>query len=322
MVTIKKKLEKQGYRLIGKHCAVKICRWTKKSLIDEGDCYKSKFYGIKSYGCCQMSPWIECQNKCVHCWRPIEFNFKIKDIINNPKMIIKQSIEQQRKLLTGFKGNKKINMKKFKEAQNPQQFAISLIGEPTLYPKLSELIYELRKQNKTSFLVTNGLNPNLLNKLNKEENLPTQLYISLNSPNEESYNKWHRSKIKNPWKKFNKSLELMKKLKTRRVIRMTLVKGPNNNMKSEYIDDYIKLIKKASPDFIEIKGFVSVGFARNRKGMGYDSMPNYEEIKDFAKKIVKKLKKEKYKILDKHEFSKVVLIGKNKKEMRIRNNKV
>jgi len=52
----------------------------------------------------------------------------------------------QRKLLSGFKGNEKINMEKWKEAQNPDQFAISLIGEPTLYPKLAELILELRKQ--------------------------------------------------------------------------------------------------------------------------------------------------------------------------------
>jgi len=322
MVTINKRLEKQGYRFVGKHGAVKICRWTKKSLIDEGDCYKNKFYGIKSYACCQMSPWIECHNKCVHCWRPVEFNFKIQGVINNPKKIIKESIEQQKNLLNGFKGNKKINMKKFKEAQNPQQFAISLTGEPTLYPKLGELISELRKQNKTSFLVTNGLNPNVLNKLNKEGNLPTQLYISLNSPNEKLYNKWHKSKIKNAWKKFNKSLGLMKKLKTRKVIRMTLVKGPYNNMQSKFVKEYVALIKKANPNFIEVKGFMSVGFARNRKGMGYDSMPNYEEIKDFAKKIVKELKKEKYKILDSHKFSRVVLIGKDKKIMKIKEGEI
>ena len=48
---IKKIMEKQGYRFIGKHSAVKICRWTRKSLIDERECYKSKFYGIKSWEC-------------------------------------------------------------------------------------------------------------------------------------------------------------------------------------------------------------------------------------------------------------------------------
>jgi len=55
---IKEKLTRQHYALIGKHSAVQICRWTKKSLRNEGVCYKEKFYGIKSHRCCQMSPYI------------------------------------------------------------------------------------------------------------------------------------------------------------------------------------------------------------------------------------------------------------------------
>jgi len=50
-------------------------------------------------------------------------------------------------------------MKKWEEAQEPTQFAISLSGEPTLYEKVGELIEELRRRGKTSFLVTNGLYP-------------------------------------------------------------------------------------------------------------------------------------------------------------------
>ena len=113
MENIKKKLEKQGHRFSGEHCAVKICRWTRKSLIDNGECYKEQFYGIKSHLCCQMSPWLECQNKCLHCWRPIEFDFKVKGKINSPQQIIKDCIEQQQKLLSGFKGNKKIHITGF-----------------------------------------------------------------------------------------------------------------------------------------------------------------------------------------------------------------
>ena len=317
MENIKKKLEKQGHRFSGEHCTVKICRWTRKSLIDDGECYKSKFYGIDSWGCCQMSPWLECQNKCLHCWRPIEFDFKVKGQINNPKQIIKDCIEQQQKLLSGFKGNKKINMNKFREAQEPMQFAISLTGEPTLYPKIGKLIKELRKQEKTSFLVTNGLCPEVLEKLNKNNQLPTQLYLSLNASNKKLYEKFTRSSLKNAWKKFNETLELFPKLKTRKVIRMTLVR--DLNMKDKYVEEYVKLIKKALPDFIEIKGYMSVGFARQR--LGYDKMPSHEEIKDFAKKIVKKLGKG-YKILDEHVFSRVVLIGRDKGMMKIREGEI
>jgi len=316
---LKESLKKQHYGLVGGHSAVQICRWTKKDLLDEGECYKAKFYGISSLGCCQMSPSaVFCQNKCVHCWRAIELTDgdSMKNMkIDNPEEIINECIRAQRKLLTGFKGNKKINMKKFERAQEPMQFAISLTGEPTLYPKLGELIGLLRLKGKTSFVVTNGLQTSVLKKLSKDGNLPTQLYISLNSPNEKLFDKWHRSSVKDSWEKFNESLKLFKDLKCRRVIRMTLVR--DLNMSSEMIEDYVKLIRKTNCDFVEVKGFMSVGFARNRRGMGYDVMPNFKEIKDYAEEIVIGLKKEGYKILDEHEHSRVVLIGKDRKRMKI-----
>jgi len=79
---VKKVLEKQHYEIAGKHSAVQICRWTKKSLRGEGNCWKEKFYGIKSHQCCQFSPSVMwCENKCLHCWRAIEMNLgdKLKD---------------------------------------------------------------------------------------------------------------------------------------------------------------------------------------------------------------------------------------------------
>ncbi len=306
-------MKNQGYRFKD-NSAVKICRWCKKSLVDEGGCYKQKFYGIKSHLCCQMSPNLSCQNKCLHCWRAIELNFNVKKN-SEPKEIIKNCIEQQRKLLSGFKGNKKINLEKLKQAQEPMHFAISLIGEPTLYLKLGEFIKELKNQGKTSFLVTNGLVPEALEKLEKQNALPTQLYISLNYSNEEMFRKITKNQDKGAWKKFNQSLEVMKALKnkTRRVLRMTLVK--DLNMNDEMIKEYAELIKKANSDFVEVKGFVSVGFARQR--LGYDKMPTYKEIQKFAEKLAKLLN---LKILDKHEFSRVVLIGKDEKKIGIKIN--
>ena len=84
----KKILKKQKYFLVGEHSAVQLCGWTKKSLLNQGGCYKEKFYGIKSHECCQMSPWMKCQNKCLHCWRPIELDMKIGGKIENPKELV------------------------------------------------------------------------------------------------------------------------------------------------------------------------------------------------------------------------------------------
>ena len=316
MKDIKITLEKQGHRFIGDHGSVKICNWTRKSLVDEGCCYKEKFYGIKSHQCCQMSPWLGCENKCLHCWRPIEVNFgeNVSENIKEPEEIIDEAVSFQRKLLMGFKGNGKVNLEKFKEAQEPMQFAISLIGEALNYPKIGKFIKALGDRGKTSFLVSNGLHPDVLSDLGEKDCLPTQVYVSMNAPNEKMFNEWNKSSVRDAWKKYNKSLDVLKDLKskTRTVLRMTLVK--DKNMLFEHVKGYVNLIKRAKPDFVEVKGFVSVGFSRQR--LGYDMMPTHEDIKEFGDKLIEGL--ECYDVLDEHSSSKVILIGDNNKDKEIK----
>lgn len=321
---IKKILNKQHYEIVEKHSAVQICRWTKKSLRNEGVCYKEQFYGIKAHLCCQMTPSLWCPNKCLHCWRAIEFTTgeKIPGKINSPSEIIDECIKAQRKLLTGFKIDKKskkkqlskADQKKYEEAQEPMQFAISLSGEPTIYPLIGDLIEGLRKRGKTSFLVTNGLYPEKIKEIAEKNQLPTQLYVSVNTSNKKLYEKFHRSCKKDAWEKLNETLELMKSLRCRTVFRMNLVK--DLNMNDEHVKEYAELIKKSKPMFVEIKGFMSVGFARKR--LDYDRMPTHEEMREFSEKLVEELKKEGYKILDEKIESRVLVLGKDKKELKIK----
>jgi len=343
---IKKLLKKQHYEVAGKHSAVQICRWTKKSLREEGVCYKEQFYGIKSHLCCQMTPAVMwCPNKCVHCWRAIEHTLGDELIgdVDSPSEIIDKCIEAQRKLLMGFKIDKdskkkqlsRANQKKWKEAQEPTQFAISLSGEPTVYEKLGDLIEELHRRGKTSFLVTNGLYPEKLKELKEKNQLPTQLYVSVNTSNKKLYGKFHRSSKKDAWEKLNETLELLPDLapnqvgleegvphkskvegRCRTVFRMNLVK--DLNMKDEHIKEYAEMIKKSQPMFVELKGFMSVGFARER--LGYDRMPTHDEMKKFSKKLVEELNKidVDMKILDEKIESRVLVLGKNKKDLKIK----
>lgn len=51
---LRKNLTKQGYKLIGTHSGVKLCRWTKAMLRGRGGCYKHTFYGIESYNCMEV----------------------------------------------------------------------------------------------------------------------------------------------------------------------------------------------------------------------------------------------------------------------------
>ncbi len=323
---IRQLLMRQHYFTVGKHSAVQICRWTKKSLRNEGVCYKEKFYGIKSHRCCQMTPSVMwCDNKCLHCWRAIEHTLGTKiPESDSPKEIIDGCIEAQRKLLQGFKKIprsrkkqlSKVNMKKWEEAQEPMQFAISLSGEPTLYDRIGELIKELHLRGKTSFLVTNGVHPEKIKELKEKNQLPTQLYVSVNSSNKKDYIKFHCSCKKNSWERLNKTLEILPSLKCRKVFRINLIKNLNMSLKN--IKEFSNLIKKAQPNFIELKGFMSVGFARER--LGYDRMPWHKDVLEFAQELEKELNSfdKKYKILDEHERSCAVVLGMDKKELKIR----
>ena len=66
---LRKSLTKQGYKLVGSHSGVKICRWTKAMLRGRGGCYKHTFYGIESHRYMETTPSLACANKCVFCWR-------------------------------------------------------------------------------------------------------------------------------------------------------------------------------------------------------------------------------------------------------------
>ena len=288
-------LERQQYRLAGSHSAVKICNWTKNSLLDQGSCYKQKFYGIMSHRCLQMTPWLDCQNRCLYCWRAVEHVLLKNPSIDEPGEIIDSCIGSQRKLLSGFKGNDLVNMAKWREAQRPNQAAISLAGEPILYPKISALIDAFKKRRFTTFLVTNGQSPEGLQNLTE----PTNLYISLDAPNRKTYKDTDRPTMPDFWERLNLSLEFMRSFSCRKVIRMTLVKDLNMHDTA----GYAKLIERASPDFIEVKGYMWLGFSRKR--LKKANMPSHKEVKEFADKISALAG---YKFKDEQEESRVVLL--------------
>lgn len=299
----KKLYYKQGYRIVGKHqhSAVKICRWTRESLRHNRVCFKQKWYGIESHRCLQCTPALFwCTHRCEFCWRSVSATLGSdmqNSKIDEPSEIIDGFINAQKLLLTGFKGNFKVEKKKWEEAQNPTNMAISLAGEPTLYEKLSDLIEEAHNRGMTTFLVTNGTRPDRLKGLEEE---PTQLYISLCAPDKETYQKIHNPLIAGGWDKLNESLGLMNSFDCKTVIRLTLVKGIN--MKN--LEEYAKLILKAEADFIEPKGYMWVGESQKRLPM--DAMPFHEDIVDFAKKLSELTG---YEIKDEFKPSRVVLLG-------------
>lgn len=297
----KRDLEKKGYRFAGKHrhAAAKVCHWTRKSLVDEGVCYKERFYGIESHRCLQMSPSIPfCHHKCMFCWRDVSITkTEWVEEYDEPKEIIEDCIESQRNLLCGFFGNPNVNMKKIKEAQNPRNAAISLAGEPMLYPEIGGLLEEFKRRDFTTFLVTNGMTPSKLEALETE---PTQLYVSLDAPNENYYKDLCKPQIDNGWKLLNQSLDILSSFDCRTVLRTTCVKG-YNMIKPE---GYAELIRRSDPDFVEIKAYMYVG--NSRKRLELDNMPLSSEVKEFAESVAKLCGRE---VVDEAHESRVVLLS-------------
>ncbi len=292
-------LEKQKYKIVGNHSAVKLCTWTKKSIKNQGVCYKEKFYGIKCHRCLQMTPAVAwCPNKCIFCWRATDRTVgpEIKDKPDTPEDILEGSIAAQRNLLTGLKGFEGTDMKKWKEAQDPNQIAISLTGEPTAYPLISDLIDLCNRKKMTTFLVTNGQFPERLKNIAK----PYQLYLSLDAPTKEMYRKIDMPMFKDFWERFTKTVDIMSSIDSRKTVRLTLIKGLNMS----HIKDYAKMIEKINPDFVEVKAYMNVGFSKYRLSM--DNMPLHEEVKEFSEKLEKELS---YKIKDESSPSRVVLLS-------------
>lgn len=292
-------LERQGYKIIGSHSAVKACHWLKEKLVRNRSCYKSKFYGIETHRCLQMTPSVAwCHHRCIFCWRPIEHTIgtEMDSGVDDPGFIIDEAIKKQRLILSGYGGNENVDRKLYEEAMHPRHVAISLAGEPTLYPRLNELIEELHKRDFTTFLVTNGMNPRAM------ENIlpPTQLYISVEGYDENLYKKMDNPQVKNGWKLLNESLGLLNTIDTKTVIRLTLVRDFNLDKPEKFVP----LIEKASPDYIEAKGYVHVGYSRRR--LKREHMPTFDEVQGFSRRLADATN---YNIINYSEASKVCLLA-------------
>jgi tRNA wybutosine-synthesizing protein 1 len=208
------------------------------------------------------------------------------------------------KLISGFKGNPRVTEEKWKEASNPKHIAISLTGEPTLYTRLGEFIKLAHKRGMSTFLVTNGTLPMVLEKLNP---LPTQLYVTTAGPDKKTFNELLNPAMGNAWENFQKTLELMPSLDTRKVIRHTLVKDF-----MPFIDEYAKMDSIAQPDFIESKGYVHVGQSIAR--LSIDNMPSHNDIMDFTVKLGEKVG---YEVTAERRESRVSLLAKDPSKSKI-----
>ena len=289
-------LKKQGYHILGSHSAIKPCMWLNRSIKAKGSCYKAQFYGISSHRCMQMTPSIACNQRCLHCWRPVEEPCSI-DAWDRPELIVEQALAEQLRFVSGYGGTESADKAIWKEAFKPKHAAISLVGEPTLYPYLHELIELFKNRDMSTFIVSNGTRPEVLEKIS-----PSQLYMSLDAPDHETYMA-ACNPVEDLWENVEESLEVLgSRPEQRRALRLTLVKGLN--MKDPA--GYGRQISKAKPDYVEVKAYMHLGYSRYR--LSREAMPRHEEVMQFAKDVADTCG---YKVAKDVELSRVVLLSKN-----------
>ncbi|XP_016378008.1 S-adenosyl-L-methionine-dependent tRNA 4-demethylwyosine synthase-like [Sinocyclocheilus rhinocerous] len=296
-------LTKQGYKLIGSHSGVKLCRWTKSMLRGRGGCYKHTFYGIESHRCMETTPSLACANKCVFCWRhntnPVGTEWRWK--MDPAEKIIQEAVENHRNMIRQFRGVPGVRPERFEEGLTVKHCALSLVGEPIMYPEIHSFLRLLHQQNISSFLVTNAQFPEEIRSL-----VPvTQLYVSVDASTKDSLKKIDRPLFKDFWQRFLDSLRALGEKQQRTVYRLTLVKAWNVDELKAYAD----LIALGQPDFIEVKGVTYCGES-SASSLTMANVPWHEEVVYFVQQLANLLPD--YEIACEHEHSNCLLLAHHK----------
>ncbi|MBI4360250.1 4-demethylwyosine synthase TYW1 [Candidatus Micrarchaeota archaeon] len=315
-LTLEQKRERSPYYYIGpsKHAAVQTCLWTKKALTGEGFCYKMTFYGIQSHRCIQWSPCpVHCNFACRFCWRDTSIHSpQWEGPVDDAETLVQASIDGFNHLLNGYPGNPKTVPKRMEQSLDPIHTAISLDGEPTLYPELPALIRAFHKRKITTFLVTNGSNPKMLRLLAQEQSLPTQVYVSLSAWDEASFQSIQKPLQTGLWDNYLESLDVMREMDhDRRVLRMTLAKGLN--ITPESITGFSEIVGRSGAEYVEVKSYTPVGKSRLRLGPNF--APCHQDMQAVAKDLAEKTG---YLYTAEHEPSQVVLLCRDESAKRNR----
>ena len=288
-------LNKQGYLFFSptSSAALKPCLWCKRALTGGEMCYKHQFYGIDSHRCVQMTPTLKCNQRCLFCWRSFEHE-AVETEECPPKMILAGVHRLQKKALAGYNAvlDNTVTDERWQEALEPRHVAISLSGEPTHYSRLPELIDLFNANGYTTFVVSNGTNPDMIARCR-----PFQQYVSLDAPDGEIYEKTCRpmGDAEEFWERIRESLGHLRE--KRSAIRITLVAGVNDTDPA----GYARLLQDSGATYIEVKGYMYLGYSRNR--LQRNNMPEYAQVRDFAKSVSSLCD---YKIRDENPLSRVV----------------
>ncbi|KPI88044.1 hypothetical protein ABL78_2870 [Leptomonas seymouri] len=280
---LRQNLEKQGYRLVGSHSGVKLCRWTKSMLRGRGGCYKHTFYNINSSQCMEMTPSLACANKCVFCWRhhtnPISRHFRWKQ--DPPELLIAQGMAAHYQMIKQMRGVPGVTPERLATAMQIRHCALSLVGEPIMYPQINGFCDLLHEHHISSFMVTNAQFPEQLRDLKPV----VQLYLSIDAPTPDELKRIDRPLFEDYWERCLSCVRELAKKQQRTVFRLTLV----NLYNTENVRAYADLVEMGQPDFIEVKGVTYCGTSTSSTLTMKANVPRHDEVIAFCKALCEEM---------------------------------
>jgi len=131
------------------------------------------------------------------------------------------------------------------------------------------------------------------------KHFPTNIYMSLEAFDLDSYQKFNNPVSLETWDKIQESMKYLStvKDKCRTILRITAVKNFNMNRAKEFV----KFIELMQPTHIEVKGYGFLGYSRKR--LKEENVPTWDEVIEFSKKLTELTD---YEITEEHEPSTVV----------------
>ena len=214
-----------------------------------------------------------------------------------PELIVQGALDNHYKMVKQCKGIPGVKPEKYEEAMNVQHCALSLVGEPIMYPEINKLIDLLHNDKISTFLVTNAQFPDAIKTLRPV----TQLYVSVDASTKETLKEIDRPLFRDFWQRFLDSLTALADKGQRTVYRLTLVKAFN----TDEIEAYAKLVDLGKPGFIEIKGVTYCGESK-ASSLTMANIPWHDEVVGFVKALAEKLPG--YVLASEHEHSNCVLL--------------
>ncbi len=123
--------------------------------------------------------------------------------MDEPEYILAHFMNLHNNMVKQLRGVPGVTPERFEEAKRIRHCALSLVGEPIMYPKINELLALLHKERISTFLVTNSQFPKQIAALGP----CTQQYCSIDAGNKEDLKKVDRPLNRNFWELFLESID-------------------------------------------------------------------------------------------------------------------